>query len=285
MEQTPDAVANEVMMIRRVRKVVILVVEGSSDEKTFGKFMACLDSEFVIAWGKDNVLGAMAILDDEGVVGVLGVVDADFWHLDGESPSSPNVIVTDEHDIEMMMIRSKSFVHFIAEVASRTKLKRFLADLDAQDIRDILLERALPIGHLRRYSHIGKWNLQFNCLKFDTFVDRETISLNLEKLIEVVLALTSNSELDTGEVTSQVCALAEGCSDDPYQVCCGHDVMSILSIGLRKCIGSKSKEGASLEALESGLRMSYDSDCFRQTQLFESAKDWESRNVPYTVFC
>jgi len=285
MEQTPDAVANEVIMIRRVCKVMILVVEGSSDEKAFRKFVACLDSEFIIAWGKDNVLGAMTILDDEGVVGVLGIVDADFWHLDGKSPSSLNVIVTDEHDIEMMMIRSKSFAHFITEVASRTKLEKFLANLDVRDIRDILLERALLIGHLRRYSHTEKLNLQFNCLKFDTFIDRETISLNLEKLIEVVLALTSNSELDTGVVIGQVCELAEGFSADPYQVCCGHDVIVILSIGLRKCIGSKSKEGAKPEVLESQLRMSYDSDCFRQTQLFRAARDWESRNAPYTVFC
>jgi hypothetical protein len=284
MEQTPDTVANEVIMTRQVCRAIILVVEGNSDEKVLRKFVVCPDSEFIIAWGKDNVIGAITILDGEGVAGILGIVDADFWHLDGEFPSSPNVIVTDDHDLEMMMIRSHSFAHFIAEAASRTKLERFLANVGATDIRDTLLERALLIGHLRQYSHIEELCLRFDGLRFNTFVDRETIVLDLEKLVGAVLALTSNAELDTDEVIGQVREFAKGFSGDPYQVCCGHDVIAILSIGLRKCIGSKSKEGASQRVLESELRLSYDSECFRQTHLFRSAIDWESRNSPYRAF-
>jgi len=284
MKQTPDTVANEIIMTRQVCKVMIFVVEGNSDEKVLKKFLGRPDSEFIIARGKDYVLEAMTILDDEDVVGVLGIVDADFWHLDKESPSSSNVIVTDDHDIEMMMMRSKSFTHFIVEVASQTKLEKFLANLDAKDIRDILLERALLIGYLRRYSHTDELNLRFDGLKFNTFIDKETLEIDLTKLVETVLSLTRNSQLDINEVIGQVRKLAEGFSADPYQVCCGHDVITILSIGLRKCIGSKSKEGASPKVLESELRMSYDSDCFRQTQLFRDARNWEIRNAPYKAF-
>ena len=285
MKKTPDDVANEVILTKQTSEALVLIVEGYSDEKTFRKFLASADSEFISSWGKDNAIAATAILEHEGIVGVLAIVDADFWHLEGKYPTSANVIVTDDHDLEMMIIHSNSFDHFIFEVASTAKLKKFLLNHSAEGIRDILFERALPIGLLRRYSHENELNLCFNDLKFAKFIDKDTLTLKLKKMIQRVLGQTRNSTLDVDVLASQIDELCVGISDDPYQICCGHDVMAILGIGLRKCIGgSKSSRDATVEVLERELRMSYDSAFFKQTQLYKAAEEWSRNNTPYRAF-
>lgn len=284
MEKTADEVANEAIMTRQVSWALIMLVEGLNDEKLFRKFLADPETEIICSWGKENVLGAVDILDDLEVIGFLAIVDADFWHVDDHPPHHENVLVTDEHDLEMMMIRSESFAHFIAEVGSSTKLRLFLDAHGATDIREVLLECALPLGCLRRHSHSLGIGLCFNGLKFSTFVARETLAIDLEKMIESVLSLTRDSSLDLTEEVRRIRGLVANISADPYQLCCGHDLIAILSVGLRKCIGSKSKEAATPEALESALRLSYDSECFRRTQLYQSAQQWSQRNAPYRVF-
>jgi hypothetical protein len=281
MNKTLD---EEAIMTRHQCKSLILLVEGYSDDKTFRKFLASSDSEIISSWGKDNVLCAMAILDHENMFGVLGIVDADFWHLDNISPPTANVIITDDHDLKMMIIRSKSFDQFIAEVASVPKLERFLINNKEEDIREVLFNRAILIGHLRRFSHTEGLNLRFEGLKFNKFVNKDTLAFDLPKMAEAVLSITRNSELKTETIIEQICTLMNSATNDPYQLCCGHDVISILSIGLRRCLGNKSKEAASTEILESELRMSYDSDCFRKTQIYRSAKEWSRNNAPYQVF-
>lgn len=284
IDKTPDEVANEAIMTRKVCEALILLVEGFNDEKVYQKFLATEDSEIISSWGKDNVLGAITILENEEIRGILGIVDADFWHLEGRLPTSPNVIVTDGHDLEMMMIYSKSFSHFITEVASATKMESFLRSHDVKDIRDILLDNALPIGLLRKYSYNNDLKLCFNKIKFASFINRETMKIEINKMVEVVLSLTRNPALNLSEIIRQVNIMLNSRSDDPYQVCCGHDVIEILGIGLRKCIGSKSKEASSIEMLESGLRMSYDSACFQKTKLYFETKKWSLNNSPYQVF-
>jgi len=284
MKRTQDDIANEVILTKQTSEALVLIVEGYSDEKTFRKFLVCADSEIISSWGKNNALAAMAILEHEGIVGVFAIVDADFWHLEGKSPTSANVIVTDDHDLEMMIIHSNSFDHFIIEVTSTTKMKKFLLKHNAGEIRDILFEHARPIGLLRRYSHENGLNLHFNDLNFSKFIAKDTFTLDLKKMIQRVLARTRNSTLNVDVLISQTHPSHAGISDDPYQICCGHDVIAVLGIGLRKCIGSKSSKETSVEALERELRMSYDSACFKQTQLYSAAEEWSRNNAPYRVF-
>lgn len=284
MNKTPDEVANEVIMTRQVCESLIILVEGYNDEKTYTKFLAASDSETISSWGKENVLAAISILENEELLGILGIVDADFWHIDGHSPISVNVIVTDYHDLEMMMIGSNSFSYFLNEVASKHKIIQILNVYKVDDLRDILFQKALPLACLRRYSLKNGLDLNFNELKFNKFINRENFELDLEKMIEIVLSCSKNPALSLENMIYQIRKMINSITDDPYQMCCGHDVIAILGVGLRKCIGGRLKETASLEILESELRMCYDSDCFRKTQLYRDAVEWSQNNPKYQVF-
>jgi len=70
---------------------------------------------------------------------------------------------------------------------------------------------------------------------------------------------------------------------EPWHVCCGHDLVGILSEGLRSILGSCSPNEVKLEPLEKNLRLSYEYTYFMSTQLYQSIKSWEKANEPFKI--
>lgn len=48
----------------------------------------------------------MSILEKDAFLGVLAIVDADFDILESKLPESKNVLFTDAHDLETMIMKS-----------------------------------------------------------------------------------------------------------------------------------------------------------------------------------
>lgn len=71
---------------------------------------------------------------------------------------------------------------------------------------------------------------------------------------------------------------------DPWQVCCGHDLVEILSFGLRKAIGSAKASDIEPNSLERSLRLAYEKTYFYKIQMYLSICSWENNNQPFTVF-
>ena len=63
-----------------------------------------------------------------------------------------------------------------------------------------------------------------------------------------------------------------------------HDLVCILSVGLRKLIGTNNTSDVSPEIIERALRLSYEYDHFKQSLLFQEIVDWECKNVSFKVF-
>lgn len=72
-------------------------------------------------------------------------------------------------------------------------------------------------------------------------------------------------------------AMAE-CKREPYftneyLLCSGHDLMNMLSYGLRKKWGSNVQH-VNREMLESLFRLAYSEQDFKKTNLYSSMKEW-----------
>ena len=70
---------------------------------------------------------------------------------------------------------------------------------------------------------------------------------------------------------------------DPWQICAGHDVVYILTIGLRFSFGNTNARNFTPKNIESIIRMAYEESHFRRTQLYQSIKNWETSNSPFKV--
>ena len=95
--------ANTVRMTRTQHPGAVMMVEGDTDMRVFKRFVKETDCLLIPAANKDNAIGALEILEKDNIKGVLAIVDADFWNLDGIKPDSLNVFLTDTHDLETMI--------------------------------------------------------------------------------------------------------------------------------------------------------------------------------------
>jgi hypothetical protein len=70
---------------------------------------------------------------------------------------------------------------------------------------------------------------------------------------------------------------------DPWQLCNGHDLVEVLSIGLRRAIGSQSAAAVRVEEIERALRLAYESVDFAASALYRTIREWEQRNHPFRI--
>ena len=77
-------VANTVMMLATAFDGTIVVVEGITDRRLYGKFMDKDSTEVVIAHSKTNVRNSVRdTYTERGFRSVIGIIDADLDRLNG----------------------------------------------------------------------------------------------------------------------------------------------------------------------------------------------------------
>lgn len=278
-----DDLAVEVRMVRAVFDGTLLLVEGTSDYKLFRGFTDETVCRLLPSHGRQRALGAVELLEESGVPGVLCVVDADYWHMEDEASPSPNVIPTDTHDIEVLQLCSQALGRFMDEYGSAKKTESFLAEETGASLSEVLLARVLPLGQLRRLSFKQGLNLRFEGLKFLRFTHLTTLSLDTDSLISGVLSLTRDPEIDPDALRAALDELLQE-TVDPKQCCCGHDAIEVLAAGLRRAVGSQPAKVAKPAFVEVGLRLAFDSRDLESTDLYRLASDWEAANPPYRIF-
>ena len=124
-----DRVANQIRLRRSTYSGTFLLVEGGKDKIFYERFVDKLACELVNASGKPSsklrVIEILKIFEKSSFQGVLAIVDADFERLESLLYSSPNLLRTDTHDLETMLINSPAFDKVVAEFGSEEKIAQF----------------------------------------------------------------------------------------------------------------------------------------------------------------
>jgi hypothetical protein len=125
-------------------------------------------------------------------------------------------------------------------------------------------------------------SLKFKDLFFEKFIDKNTLDINIEKLIGEVKNNSFNVILDENLIKNEIMQLLSK-PYDPWQICSGHDLVEILSICLRNEFGNKKAKTVTIQVLDSVLRISYEYSYFRLTGLYSSLESWEKLNPPFKI--
>jgi Protein of unknown function (DUF4435) len=277
---TPNYIANQIRLLRNQPQYTehsFLIVEGDTDARVWKNLVDSTKCRVENAHNKNNAVAVLNILEQGNFAGVLAVVDADFDILEGTLPLSANLLFTDTHDIETMLLKSPALEKVLSEHGSELKVKGF-----GKDIRQTLLESAKVIGYLRWASLKFNYALKFEGLVFSKFVDDKTLALNESKLLQTVKNNSQKLGLDKQEIIAKMDSLKTD-AQDMWYVCCGHDMICILSIALCKALGTRNSKQVEPDILEKDLRLAYESSHFRLTQLYTAIQDWEKTNQPFQV--
>ena len=277
---TPNFIANQIRLLRDRSQYTgysFLIAEGDTDARVWKNLVDSTKCRVENAHNKNNAVAVLNILEQGNFAGVLAIVDADFDILEGSVPLSPNLLFTDTHDLETMLLNSPALEKVLSEHGSEAKINNF-----AKDIRQTLLKSAKIVGYLRWASLKFNYCLKFEGLAFNKFVDNETLALNESKLLQTVKNNSQKPGLDEQEMRANMDSLKTD-TQDMWYVCCGHDMVDILSNALCKALGSCNSKQVDPNVLEINLRLAYESAHFRLTKLYIAIQTWEQTNQPFEV--
>ena len=278
---TVEREANAIRLRRSSFSGAFLLVEGVSDKKFYQNLIDQEKCKLVVVSGKPSskirAIKILEILEKSNFQGVLAIIDADFDHLETSLHQNPNLLRTDTHDLETMLLKSLALDKVIREFGSEDKISK----LD-QDFRKVLLGLGLSICYLRWISQLEDLDLTFNEIKFTKFIDEKTLEFSELQFIQTVQNKSQNSSIKNEDLQQKLIR-KKSPNHDPWQVCCGHDLVEILSIGLLQVLGTYNATELKADKLEIILRLSYEAVYFFETKLYINICIWENNNSPFNV--
>ena len=252
-----------------------LIVEGESDEHFFENIIDYRKCKVINLEGKDNVKQFIIDRNRRGEKGFLGIVDADFEHITKYEPQVDNILITDFHDMEMLMLSSKPNMRRIYSELSENLLIDNYEKNNQRDFLSSVLEACYEIGLLKLIMCRPKYRVNMDNIPYELVDD--LFNVNMDELIKRSIhqhhsLYEVKTEIETEKVKKH----------DIYQVCCGHDVTEILC----RCfisyenggLGYGKNERLNKGRIESLLRVIYEFKHFMTTQLYSSILDWEQKN-------
>jgi len=278
---TAHDVANAVRMIRTLHKDAFLVVEGDMDMRVYKNFIDPIKCKMINALNKENAINLLGILERENFMGVLVIVDSDFDFLEEDFHISKNLLLTDTHDLETMILESPALDKMLGEFGSERKIKS-LSDRLNKNIREILVESGQPIGYLRWVSLKDTLSLRFEGLSFTGFINKETLAIDELKLVKTVKNHSQKPGLSDEGIRTRMKELKDH-THNPWSICCGHDLVCILSIGFQKALGSHDAGKVKHDIIERSLRLAYEHSYFASTRLYRDIQGWEIINIPFKI--
>lgn len=272
----------------RMSGTIYMYVEGDSDERFWNKFIDSNQVKLQVCHGSKKLY---AIVDEhikQNVLSFLAVTDRDFHAILGTTPSKPNLFITDDHDLEMMIYHKGNAFHELTNAIDRGGK---IADYknSGHDILAETMEITNDIGYCKLASRRKGFNLVF---AHENDKTHEIIRPKYED----VLNSTTGAYLGVGRVVSKVHGFTVSCKGKPpkekeilsevtiekitqhdkWQLSNGHEVSYILPVLIhRRC---KHKKKMDADTIDNVLYAGYKMDDLRLTDLYAALTIWEKEN-------
>lgn len=205
---------------------------------------------------------------------IIGIRDADFAHLENQKPSLANLFFTDYHDTEMLMVASNvTFSAILYEFSN-------LPQIEHEQIRKKLLEALRFISYFRWYNELNDLEFSFEGAGLGDIFEPKTFAMDNRKYVEKVVQKSRNAKItDINVIVTEIAKLADE-NHDSFQLCNGHDFMSVLALFLK----TYNQEGLSEKRVSSHFRIAYHSSEYQQTKLHLQIHTWAISHSILSLF-
>lgn len=279
---TTERIANAIMQ-NTTFKGHYLIVEGTKDSKLYGRFLNHQEIVIKEAFGKQKVKKVIQILTARGFDRKIGIIDADFSRITEEDIEINGIFITDDHDIEVMVIKTKALDDVLHLFCSNLKIKEFKKN-HRVSVKDKIFELGKKVGYLKLANKIFDLGLIFkpeklggNQIKYKNFISDKTLNyLGDEKLIDTVFNYSINKSTNIQDkiIISKKLSKIKGNEYPIEQLVNGHDLTNVLFILMKKVLSSKKKELYDSNSVEYFLTLAYQFDDYKMTYLYKNIKNW-----------
>lgn len=250
-------------------KEVIIVVEGEDDEKALKKFFNLQTIEFTCATNCSIVKDAMLIVSTDKQLKdcVIGIKDADFEHIKKIKHNIANLMLTDTHDMETMMLTRK----VCRKICLETTNKEY-PELSAEAMKALK-----NISYLRYYNDkiILRRGSDKDGINFKGIKIADVASHSVQDVLQRVKdngnsKKTSYPDLDTINLFISQNPIDD---EDLTLFTNGHDLVYAIRDILHKDEAAKAYSDKSIATM---IRISYSKEEFEKTNLHKSIDNWNN---------
>lgn len=285
---TNERIANSIMQNKSF-KGYYLIVEGPKDSKLYGKFFNRDKVLIKEAFGNQRVQDIFNILSDRGFDQKLGIIDSDFRRITDDEVEIDGIFMTDDHDIEVMIMKTKALDDVIRVFCSQSRVQAFEKE-KGMSIKDKIFSLGKEIGYLKLANKTFDLGLVFkpknpegNHLKYRNFICDKTLNfLGADTLITTANNYSVNKSQKI-ESIEDISARLNETKETEYildQLVNGHDLSQILFILMKKVLRSRNRMLQDHNSIEDSLTLAYDINDFKETDLYKDIQDWsEQRDI------
>lgn len=253
-----------------------LIVEGDTDEHFFENILDCDKCKVVNLGCKDNVKDYIKEQNQAHRKGYLGIVDADFEHITKYEEKPDNIILTDVHDIEMLILSSEPNMRRIYSEMTDNIIIKDYERKHSKSFIDSIIDAAYEIGLLKLVLKRPRYRIDMKDIPYSDIIN-DNFNVDIDKLITRVIG----KNFTVYEIQEEVDVEKEK-KHDIFQVTCGHDVTKILAISFMPSendgLGYGNNRRVSNDTIEELLRVIYDYNHFYSTKMFAEIVEWENKN-------
>lgn len=231
---------------------VIVVVEGPEDKEVYQKVMDVNAVCFYVDCNCDKHFVILDALNGRYSNRLLAIKDADFDRLEGTVHPYPNMVLTDTHDMEGMIV-AECMPELQGDDAVRCQgvnLAEIYAELE-------------DLSYLKWFSHANHYGINFR---------ETTLDLDINAYFNDCVAKTDNAVNVTLADMYAFRVAHPGVSEK--ELCNGHDIFERIFVRAKAAdVANYAKK-----PFFRRLRRAYPKDQFVNTALFHSIKVWEVSN-------
>ncbi len=255
----------------KTKNKIFILLEGDSDVRLYRKLYT--DERFRIEYIPGGKLSLEKGLQELKSLfdAIIGIRDADFAHLENQQPCLPNLFFTDFHDSEMLMVASVTTFSAVLHEFCR------LPETEHEDLRKKLLTALRFVSYFRWLNELRCLAFSFEGATFEGIFLPNDFSIANQKFAEQIAGKSKNAKIkEIDVILEEISKLANEYHED-FQLCNGHDFMSVLASFLR----TKCKDRPSAKSLTSLFRIAYPRSEFEKTKLFAAVKKYLSENTDF----
>lgn len=235
----------------------ILVVEGADDRRVYSRFFNPETVEIFPDGRCDMHREILSALNPLYFDRIAAIKDADFDRLNGKAPEFANLFLTDERDLENMIL--KDGVPSSVEAKFQNRCAAIVLD---EIHRDIMM-----ISYLRWMNDRLSLQLHFDALRLSGYY-RPPYVVDIGQYIADLNAVSKNAKPLSVEELQHFCA--ESPVHEYSLLTRGHDLMECLFIRARNA----SKGNFPKRVFFTAIRDSYTADMFSKTMLCGSFRSF-----------
>jgi len=229
---------------------VVLIVEGPDDKEVYEKVTDASSVCIYVDCNCDKHIVILNALNGRYKNRLLAIKDADFDRLDGTLPPYSNLVLTDAHDLEGMIVE-ECLSELTGEDAERCKtinLSGIYSELE-------------DISYLKWFNHTNHCGINFSDVALD---------LDVTKYFSVCVANTNNVVSVSLADMYAFKATHQGVAEK--DLCNGHDLFEQIYLRARAAKLSNFAKKPFFRR----MRRAYPADKFVKTLLYQNIRKWET---------